>query len=443
MKAVRGLWLGLAACAGCATAPPVSDYTHLSREWEQQRPRAEAAADGDIFTGAANLERAELVRQVLARNPSLAAAHHAWRAALERYPQVTSLDDPRLGYAIAPRTLGASDFDPSQRFELAQRIPFPGKRALAGAAALADAEATAHDFAAARLRLAALASAAFDDYYVAWRGLAISREHADLLQLHQGSALARYAAGSASQQDPLQAEVEIAMLARQELELQNQLDSARARINVLLRREPDRPLPPPPARLSLPASSAGETPELPARPDVAAAAARVRARQAELAAAQRAFLPDVTLMGVYDQLWEESELRPMLGFEIELPVQLARRRAGVREARARLGQAESEATGIADGARLEQLRARQELERARRLRALYESDLLPTARERVVAARAGFESGRNGFAELVDAEHELRSLRLGAEEALAEESRRSAELSAALGELPGLPGERP
>jgi outer membrane protein TolC len=446
MKAVHALLLGLGVCA-CATPADDTRYTQMSREWRSAGPRVAGAGEPDgLFAGAARLERDELVRQVLERNPSLAAAHFAWLAALERYPQARALDDPMLGYSIAPRTLGASGFDPSQRFDLSQRLPFPGKRALAGAAALAEAEASAHDFATARIRLAALASALFDDYYLAARALAINREHADLLQIHFKSALARYASGSGSQQDPLQAEVEIAQLARQALELRNRSREAQARINALLRRAPELPLPPPPERLRVPALPAGDGPSAAAvgsRPDLAAAAARVRARAAELAGAQRAFLPDLTLMGSYDQLWEEKELRPMLGFEIELPLQLARRRAGVREARARLAQAEHEALGAADGARLELLRARQELERARELRRLFDEQLLPTARERVAAARAGFESGRGDFAELVDAEHGLRELRLGAEEALADESRRSAELAAALGRLPGAGGERP
>ncbi|HXZ83909.1 MAG TPA: TolC family protein, partial [Myxococcota bacterium] len=403
-----GLLLGLVVLAGCAAFPDGARYGDMGREWRRARPRAaDTAANDALFAAAPSLERGELVRRVLERNPSLAAAHYAWRAALERYPQAVALDDPTLGWAIAPRTLRSSDFEPTQRFDLSQRIPFPGKRGLAGSAALAEAEASAQDFAATRVRLAALASALFDDYYLAGRALAISAEHADLLRVHAGSALARYASGAGSQQDPLQAEMEIAQLERQELEFQDGLREARARLNALLHRAPELPLPPPPEVLALPEPPALEA-QLDARPDLAAAAARVRAREAELAGARRAFLPDLTLRGSYDESWSEKELRPMVGFEVELPLQLARKRAGVREARARLGQAENEAAERLDGARLELLRAQQELERAQGLRALYRDKLLPTARERVEAARAGFESGRNGFAELVDAEHELR-----------------------------------
>jgi outer membrane protein TolC len=435
-----GALLGLVVVAGCATGPD-SRYRDLGREWESARAAEEPAAnDGDPLAGVAELERAQLVRLALARNPGLRAAHFAWLAALERYPQATALGDPTFGYALAPRTVGSSDFDPSQRFELGQRLPFPGKRALAGSAALADAEAAQHDFASARLRLAALASTLFDEYYLAVRALAINGEHAHLLQVHASSALARYASGAGSQQDPLQAEVELALLAQRDLELENQLEGARARINALLHRRSDLPLPPPPAELVVPELPALEAQvadgALEARPDRVAAEARVRAREAELAQARRAFLPDVTLMGVYDRLWEESELRPMLGFEIELPLQIRRRRAGVREAEARVAQARNEAARLADETRLELTRARQELERARKLRALLADVLLPTARQRIAAARAGFESGRNGFGDLVESEHELRNLRLAVEEALVDESRRSAELLAALGRLP-------
>jgi outer membrane protein TolC len=440
--------LGLALLSGCVSSAQADRYADMDRELRRaEAPDAAAAApaESEPFAGAANLERAALVRLVLERNPSLAAARYAWRAALERYPQATALDDPSLGYSLAPRSLGKSDLDPTQRFDLRQRIPFPGKRALAGRAALAEAEASQQDWAAERVRLAALASTLFDDYYVATRALAINREHSDLLRVHEGSALARYASGAGSQQDPLQAEFEVGMLERLELEQEDRLQAATARINALLHRAPHLPLPPPPDVLSLPRAPALEAaaPELDARPDLAAAAARVRAREAELAQAKRAFLPDFTLSGTYDQFMREPELRPALGFEIELPLQLGKRRAGVREASARLGQAESEAAGLTDGASLEVRRARQELERARKQHALFGDELLPVARERVAAARAGFEAGRNGFAELVDAEHELRSLRLEAEEALADVSRRSAELSAALGELPIAEGEQP
>ncbi|HEX6201960.1 MAG TPA: hypothetical protein VF100_03085, partial [Thermoanaerobaculia bacterium] len=50
----------------------------------------------DPFAGAPRLELAALVDAVLARNPSIEAARHAWRAAALRVPQATSWADPMV-----------------------------------------------------------------------------------------------------------------------------------------------------------------------------------------------------------------------------------------------------------------------------------------------------------------------------------------------------------
>jgi outer membrane protein TolC len=448
-RRLRAAFLALLGAA-CATGQD-SQYDDLSRAWRRAQPPGEVSSPNpEPFSGASVLERSALVRAVLERNPTLGSMHAAWRASLERYPQAVSFADPSLTWALAPRTFGAHDFVPTQRIELAQPLPFFGKRALRGAAALAEAEAAQHDFAGTRVRLAALASSLLDDYALAARGLEINREHVELLRAFQRSALARYEAGFGSQQDPLQAETELARLAERDLELANDLAIARARINALLHRPPDAPLPQPPAQPDLPhvpdlapGGEALQASALEARPELAAASARVRAREAEVASARREFLPDLTVMGGYDRFWEEPELRTSLGVEIELPLRLRKRRAALDEARARLDAARKEAAGLADEVRFDAQRASEELERARKLRALFEDVLLPTARERVAAARAGFETGRNTFLELIEAEHELRDVRFDAERARADENRRSVELLAALGRVPTGTGDQP
>src|SRR4030095_6068217 len=100
-------------------------HHELEDAWERSAP-APAATD-DPFAGHATLERPALIAAVLARNPSIAAARWAWRAALARYPQETALDDPVLGYTLAPASIGSSSVDIGQRVELSQALPFPGK----------------------------------------------------------------------------------------------------------------------------------------------------------------------------------------------------------------------------------------------------------------------------------------------------------------------------
>jgi outer membrane protein TolC len=121
---------------------------------------------------------------------------------------------------------------------------------------------------------------------------------------------------------------------------------------------------------------------------------------------------------------------------VNVPLRLARRRAAVEEARARLERVESERTGLADEVRLAVASAAERVEESRHLLHLYEDRLLPAARDQVEAARAGFETGRNDFLALIEAERSLRSARLGYEEARASLSRRDAELRGAIGALP-------
>ncbi|HPG28271.1 MAG TPA: TolC family protein, partial [Myxococcota bacterium] len=78
------------------------------------------------------------------------------------------------------------------------------------------------------------------------------------------------------------------------------------------------------------------------------------------------------------------------------------------------------------------------LKEARHVERLYRDLLLPAARDQVGAARSGFETGRNSFLALIDAERNLLEVELGYEEALANLGRRRAELDRARGRVPGI-----
>src|SRR5262245_19644210 len=91
------------------------------------------------FAALSELPIDALIREVLARNPTLAQMTAAWRAASARYPQVTSLDDPMFGGTIGPASIGSNEVDFAYRVEISQRYPFPGKLKLRGDNARAEA----------------------------------------------------------------------------------------------------------------------------------------------------------------------------------------------------------------------------------------------------------------------------------------------------------------
>ena len=242
------VWLFL-ACAGCASGQQVERYRAERGELERARASAASAAPDDPFAGATELSRNELIERVLARNPGLDAAREAWQAALARYPQATALADPMFGYGVRPRSFGSDEVDDAQDFELSQALPFPGKRGLRGEMALASADAAGEDVAAERVRLAALASTLFDAYWLAERALETNAQHLVLLEELRAAALTRYAAGTSSRESVLAAETEHAMLLHSEIELAAERRIVVERINTLLHRAPELPLPPPPRAL--------------------------------------------------------------------------------------------------------------------------------------------------------------------------------------------------
>lgn len=434
--------LALVATAACSAAAPTR-YTTLLQDWRSSQPEVRVPDSAPLFGGAPFLERRELIRLVLERNPTLRAARFAWRAAVERYPQVIALEDPMLGAGVAPRSIGSSSVDDAPKLDLSQRLPFPGKLRLRGEVALAEAEAAARDFEAARLRLATMASLLFDEYALVARSLEINREHIELLGEFQRIATVRYEAGEAAQQDPIQAEVELTHALHREIVLQTAQRVTGDQINALLHRVPGEILPPPPTRAPVPSPPDDAVERLVERaledrPELAASAARVAAEQSRVDLASREYYPDFVLTGSDNRLWQADDLQPFVGIQVNVPLQRGRRRAAVDEARARLEQARSERLALVDDVRRGVASAADRLVEAEHVSQLYRDRLLPAARDQVDAARSGFETGRNSFLTLIDAERNLLSVELGYEEALADRGRRRAELDRSLGRVPGL-----
>ena len=413
-----------------------TEYRRDTRAAESKRADAQLFADGEA------LDRGALIAHVLARNPSVDAARQGLRAALAEVEASSALDDPMVTYDVAPLSV-VGDAPFGQRIELRQRLPFPGKRRLAGEAALAMAEAEAAEIGAMRLELAQMTSELFDELYVVGRALAINEHHRALMLEMKKSAEVQYVAGRGSQQDPIQAEVEIAELEREALALETQRAEIVAQLNGLLHRRPDAELPPPPAKLDLAGVPTGTSEELQTmalerRPQRGAAKARIRAAQAEIAMAKRDYYPDVELMTGYDSMWDMPEHRWMVGVMVEVPLQRGKRRAAVDKAEAETSKMRFEDERLADEIRVEVARAHQKVVEAQKVVALNEKSLLPAVRARLDAARAGFASAQNDFMAVVAAEETLREAELEVEMSRAQLSQRQAALARMVGVVPGM-----
>jgi len=387
----------------------------IDSSWVEER--APSALEGGridtrpVFTNLEELKLDAFVAEVLLRNPTLVAAEHAWRAALARYPQVTSLEDPMLSYALGPSSIGSSAVDFAQKIELSQKLPSPGKLGLRGEAALSEAQARREDLQAAKDNLAQQAKVAFFEYYYIYRAIETNEVNKAILQEFKRTAEAKYAAGTTSKQDALQAEVAYNHVLHRGIVLERMRRLARGRMNTLLNRSPQAPLPPPPGELPLPA----QRPEyaillgasLKSRPEIRALMHRLRGQQATLDLAVREYWPDVIVSAGYNSFWQEEDLQPYIGLGLNIPIQTGRRRGAVDESTSEIFRLRARLSDLAANVALEVQDAFERVVEGEHVVELYRSHLVPAAEENLEAARSEYAVGRADFLSLLTAERSL------------------------------------
>jgi len=409
---------------------------------EFQPPRPAVAAQvfdpSDPLSVYSELSVEVFVELVVSSHPSTTAALAAWRAAAARYPQVVALDDPMLDYMTAPATIGSNDVDYAFAVQARQKVPWFGKRKLRGDAARHEARATYHDSLDVRLELVEAATAAFYEYYTAVRRRELVATNRRAMEQFRAAALDRYQTGLVTQQDVLLADVELAETERREVELDRTVRVALARVNTLLLRFPDAPMPPLAERIRAPHGTLDvemlREMAVAGRPDVAAATSRVRAEQSNVALAHREYRPDLELVGRYDTMWLPQErMVGQIGVTLNVPIQRARRDAAVRQATATTVEKRAEFDRLVYQVRFQVHEAYERVNESRRVVRLFEEKLLPSARLSVEGGAAAYETGKLDFLRLVEAQRKLIDLETERVAVIGEYQVRWAELERAVG----------
>jgi outer membrane protein TolC len=411
------------------------------------------ASDG-LFAGDRQLLAERLIAEVEARNPSLQAMAYAWRAAAQRYPQAVSLDDPMFMTMMAPASFGSNQVESAYVLQGSQKLPWFGKRQTRGQQAQAEAGAAFQDVQDTRLQIVQVTRLAFYDYYLAERQLEINERNRRSAQEFRDTAQVKYENNQVEQQDVVQADVELTGIQRRKIELARMRRVAVARINVLLLRTPDEPLPPSPESLArefeVPPADALRQTAMARRPDLAALAARVRSEQAAVDLALKQYYPDAEFFGRYDSFWQpastQSDLRGQVGVNMNVPIYRGRLNAAVCEAQFRLSQRRAEYQQRLVEIQYEVQAAYEQVEEARQTVELYTSQYLPFAEQNLALARANYDVGKATYLSLVMAQRQLFTVRETYEQTLTDFYRRIADLERAIGgQLPekGGPEELP
>lgn len=184
----------------------------------------------------------------LEKNPAIQSAWRRVQALKARIPQARSLPDPMVSAGwigdIAPFDV-QEGFPPSARnFTASEDIPFPGKLKLRGQVADRQAEAAWWDYEATRRKVVSEVKAAYYNYFYYERAIEITEKNKDLLEKLTQIAEVRYKVGKGIEQDVLRSQVELSRLLQQLTVLHQEDETARVRLNTLLYRDPEAPLPP-------------------------------------------------------------------------------------------------------------------------------------------------------------------------------------------------------
>jgi outer membrane protein, heavy metal efflux system len=316
--------------------------------WDATPPTEE---DPERMIGAvdasADLKLEDMLSEVLRVHPTLEAAEAVWQAALEVHPQVTAFHDPNFRFLNGPTLFGNNDGAHLWRLQFSQEVPWFGKRGLQGEIADYGAENARLDIVMAQRRLQSLATDAFLEYALAEQTYALAMEDHRLAREEQlsrrvqlTSAEGEFANDERSLEELEIAELEVLELDRAREQLERGRLSARRRVNVLLRRDPRKPLPPP--RMPdvpdhIPDEEVSINLALASRPELHAARTREQVAVAQSALAYKDFYPNLMFVGRFDtnadQFWwpEKLNLRPQMGIYLYPPVQQGRRWARVRQ----------------------------------------------------------------------------------------------------------------
>ncbi|MFL5540489.1 MAG: TolC family protein [Longimicrobiaceae bacterium] len=413
----RTLCAGLLAVAAGAFEPPAA-----APSVPHQGPAAANAEPLD-----------SLVARALAVNPSVRAAEARAGAAAERVRPAGTRPDPMLMAGIVNLPVSDPGFRDEMTMKMVgvtQTIPYPGKLPLRRQAARDEVTAAAAMSDAARLQVVQEVRAAYYQLAFLDRAMEVLENNRTVLQGFVAATESRYGVGTGGQQDVLKARVELAGVANEAAALTEERRAALARLNVLLDRPVDAPLPAAavperivraavaadPAQIRFATTALGSrvegSPLLPiaelqeravrSNPELRAQDAMIAAQAARADLAAREHLPDFDVSLQYGQ---RSVGPDMLTATVSVPLPINRRnRQGAEAAasRADLAALQADRAAKANEVRGEVARLVSELERDRTQLALYVRSIIPQGRASLQSATAGFQVGRVDFVTLLE-----------------------------------------
>lgn len=446
--------------AGCASpfdyskvAPsPGPDTTALNRRYpstlSEERERAPAQQTEHPAGLGTDAAPNDFVQYALLHSPEVEAAYQRWRASAERIAQGGVLPDPRLKFGYFLEEVETRVGPQNAIFGVSQTFPWPGTLSDREGAAERAAAVQWRQFQAAALTVTERVVSTLHELAYLDAAIVIARENLDLLRTFEEVVRARYRVGTGSHPELVRVQVELGQLEDRLSRLTAMRPAYVAELNAAMNRDSRTEVPTIEALPGQVATVGVDELSRMAReanPTLLARAEEIEEQRVRERLARKAGLPDLTVGLDYivtgealDSSIPESGDDPiLLGFSINVPLWRGKYDAGVREAIA--GRLAVSSQRAADENRIAAAIERAWFEHTdadRRVR-LFETTLIPKAKESLRSSLAGFRAGDTSFLDLLDTERTLLEFAVLAERARADRGQALARLTALVGgEIP-------
>lgn len=368
------------------------------------------------------LERADLQLYLtfgLKNSAELRAAFESWRASAERVAQVSSLPDPRLSFGHFVEEVQTRTGAQQRSFGLSQGLPWPGELDAKAKLATERAEVAWTQVEHMRLRVARQIEEAFYEYAYLARELDITRELLELVRGFEPVVQGRIRGGN-GQEDLLRLQVEIGRLEDDLASVERHRPAASARLadamNFPLESAASLPLP----EIEVPKASEPRVDAL--LKTALAQSPRLHVLENELAVARASeelteFKRRPDFAARVDYIDTGNALNPatagsgndplFLGLSMTLPIWTSNYSAAEREARHQVRAARANLDGARSRLNFELAQEAYRVDDSQRRIRLYQSSLIPRAREALQLTTVSYRAGSASVLDLLDSERAL------------------------------------
>jgi len=380
-------------------------------------------------------------------NPDLAQIRARAQAMAAIPSQEGALPDPEISFnamSLPVNTFNLKQEDMTQLGAgISQAIPFPGKLALREQAAAFEAEAASQNVTEVRWQLLSEVKTTWWLIFYLDRTLQITDSNYDLLQQFVEIARTKYEVGEGLQQDVLLAQLELSKLLNQQIMLKASRRNAVASLNALL----DKPAN---SEVHLPETVALQLPalrqenQLYQQAEISRAILEsnrqgINAAKSRLDLAKKGYLPDFTVDAAYGARantpsgTQRSDLLS-LNLSINVPIFAAQKQAkAVDQRTSELLQEKYTLQDEWNKVRSQITQGYNEYQRAKDQVVLFETGIVPQARQTVASMLAGYQVNKVDFLNLVRSQITLFEYETQYWKAFTEANQSLAQISAAVG----------